>query len=286
MSISRPVALRIAVLAAPLFAGYAWISAEDDPDAVAAEMKRDIGRGAVARRVGPFVACGDLDAEAMERVTGTIGRSHEAFRKQFFATDADKPIRVYLFPTAASYEAYCSDRLGREASSPYGFYLSATRSLVMNIGTGTGTLVHEMAHALIDFDFPDIPSWFNEGFASLFEQCNLVDGKIRGLVNWRLKELRRGLQEDGTFLPFDRLTAFTGRDFYEKGSGFRYAEARYLCLYLQEKGLLETYYAKFRDARAQDPTGYATLKAVLPRPVADVEAEFVVWAKGLRLTPQ
>jgi len=45
--------------------------------------------------------------------------------------------------------------------------------------------------------------------------------------------------------------------------GFRYAQARYLCYYLQEKGLLAKYYHAFRAARAKDPTGYETLKAIL-----------------------
>lgn len=285
MFISRPVALRIAVLAAPLFAGYAWISAEDDPDAVAGEMKRDIGRGAAARRVGPFVACGDLDPDAMDRVTGTIDRARAAFAKQFFRTPPDKDLRVYLFPDAASYESFIRRKYVRPPSSPYGFYLPQSRSLVMNIGTGTGTLVHEMAHALADFDFPDIPAWFNEGFASLFEQSRFEDGKIRGLVNWRLKGLQKGLAE-GAFLPFEKLTSFTGREFYEGESGFRYAEARHLCLWLQEQGLLETYYAKFREARTTDPTGFVTLQAVLGRPVAEVEADIIEWAGKLRLSAQ
>ena len=37
----------------------------------------------------------------------------------------------------------------------------------MNIGTGGGTLVHELTHSLIAFDFPHVPDWFNEGLASL-----------------------------------------------------------------------------------------------------------------------
>ncbi len=284
LRLTAPVLLRIAVLAAPLAVGYACITAQENAGSIEQEMSRDIGRGAVARRVGRFVACGDLEPDAMERVTGTIDRARAAFAKQFFRTPPDKDLRVYLFPDASSYESFIQRKYARPPSSPYGFYLPQSRSLVMNIGTGTGTLVHEMAHALADFDFPDIPAWFNEGFASLFEQSRFENGKIRGLVNWRLKGLQKGLAE-GAFLPFERLTSYTGRAFYDGDSGFRYAEARYLCLWLQEQGLLETYYAKFREARTEDPAGFVTLKAVLGRPVADVEAEFVVWAKGLRLTP-
>jgi hypothetical protein len=41
-----------------------------------------------------------------------------------------------------------------------------------------------------------------------------------------------------------------------------YAQARYLLMYLQEKRLLTTYYARFRANFAEDPTGLKTLEAV------------------------
>jgi hypothetical protein len=45
--------------------------------------------------------------------------------------------------------------------------------------------------------------------------------------------------------------------------GTNYAQARYLCYYLQEKGLLARFYREFRANRKDDPTGYNTLKKVL-----------------------
>jgi len=38
-----------------------------------------------------------------------------------------------------------------------------------------------------------------------------------------------------------------------------YAQARYLMLYLQSRGLLESYYRQFTKNIASDPTGIATL---------------------------
>ena len=52
-------------------------------------------------------------------------------------------------------------------------------------------------------------------------------------------------------------------DFYGQATGVNYAQARYLLYYLQEKGLLFTFYKQFHANRKTDPSGYETLKSVL-----------------------
>jgi hypothetical protein len=42
-----------------------------------------------------------------------------------------------------------------------------------------------------------------------------------------------------------------------------YAQARYLCYYLQERRLLVKFYHEFAANSTRDPTGYKTLKRVL-----------------------
>ena len=51
---------------------------------------------------------------------------------------------------------------------------------MMNIGTGGGTLVHEIVHPFVAANFPHCPPWFNEGLGSLYEQCGEEDGRIHG----------------------------------------------------------------------------------------------------------
>jgi hypothetical protein len=59
----------------------------------------------------------------------------------------------------------------------------------------------------------------------------------------------------------------TDRDtFYNKDKGTNYGQARYLCYYLQEKGLLLKFYKEFVAHSKEDPSGYQTLKSVLAEP--------------------
>jgi hypothetical protein len=132
----------------------------------------------------------------------------------------------------------------------------------MNIATGGGTLVHEMVHAYVEANFPDCPAWFNEGLGSLFEQSDERDGHIVGLTNWRLAGLQQAIRR-GSVVPLHELVSTTSEQFYDDTRGTHYAAARYLLRDLQERWLLRKFYSDFRAARATDPTGWATLVAVL-----------------------
>ena len=66
-----------------------------------------------------------------------------------------------------------------------------------------------------------------------------------------------------TVPSFITLCSTTTNEFYRQDPGTNYSQARYLCFYLQEQGLLGEYFEKFRDSAADDPTGYITLCEVL-----------------------
>ena len=123
-------------------------------------------------------------------------------------------------------------------------------------------MAHEIVHPFVAANFPDCPAWFNEGLGSLYEQCAEKDGHIRGLTNWRLRGLQDAIRADRV-PSFEVLTATTDQEFYGEDPGTNYAQARYLCFYLQEKGLLRDFYADFLAARHADPSGIETLKATL-----------------------
>ena len=66
--------------------------------------------------------------------------------------------------------------------------------VVMNIATSGGTLVDEIVHPYMAANFPECPSWFNEGLASLYEQCGEENGRIHGDTNWRLAGLQKAIR--------------------------------------------------------------------------------------------
>jgi len=231
----------------------------------------------------PFVVIGDESKEQVKRrALRTIKWSVDLLKKAYFAKDPDHIIDIWLFKDKASYRKHTKELFGHNPSTPFGYYSSSERALIMNIATGGGTLVHEIVHPFVAANFPNCPAWFNEGLGSLYEQCRERDGRIVGLTNWRLAGLQKAIRV-GTVPRFETLLGTTEHDFYNRDRGTNYSQARYLCYYLQEKGLLRKYYKAFFAAREKDPTGYQTLVAILGRPDMDrFQAQWQEYVSKLR----
>jgi len=280
MSLFRTIGYCIGCLVLCLALGQGALA---DPYADAArDLRARLGDGFRYGRAEMFVCAGNLDADTFDGIVkGTIGEGAKLLWKQYFTKKPEYPIRVYLFKDGPSYRAYAKSLFGDTDVSYFGYYKPDKRALVMNIGTGGGTLVHEMVHALMEPDFPDAPTWFSEGLASLYEQCNYTDAGLVGLVNWRLPVLRDGLKAK-TALPLDKLVATTRAQFLDKNLGMHYAQARYFCQYLQYRGLLRQFYRGFRDGYAKDPTGAKTLEKLLHKPLPAIEEDWLAWVRTLK----
>lgn len=248
----------------------------------AAETRGRLGAGCAAIEHAPFVVAGDLSVDELERWhRRTIGPATRAMFHAYFRAVPDEPIVVLLFSCEETYTRYARQLFNEEGISVYGYYKPRERTLVMNIGTGGGTLVHELTHALIARDFPEVPDWFNEGLASLHEACRIRADEtgLDGVPNWRLPVLRKAI-EAGTLPPLRQLVSAT--NFRGEHEGRNYAQARYLCLFLQRRRVLGRYYAELRANHARDPNGAATLLAMFPdKSWDDLDAEFVAWVATL-----
>jgi len=211
----------------------------------------------------PFVVVGDESAAIVAlRAEQTVKWATARLKKMYFKKDPENIIDVWLFKDKASYEKHTWEIFSDKPDTPYGYSSSEHNALIMNIGTGGGTLVHEIVHPFMDTNFPDCPSWLNEGMGSLYEQSQGKGDEIIGLTNWRLAGLQEAIKK-GEVPSFKELTSTTTDEFYNKDRGTNYAQARYLCYYLQEKGLLTKFYHAFHAAQKEDPTGYQTLQSVL-----------------------
>jgi hypothetical protein len=211
---------------------------------------------------GPFVIAGDGSADRIARYRdGTVLAAARALRATYFEKQPTEPVLILLFERAEPYKRLAKKWFGDADVPHFGFFRRAERVMLMNVGTGTGTLVHELVHALIAPDFPDVPDWFNEGFASLYEQCSLSGDTIKGHENWRLPDLQEAIRKD-RLRPLEEM--IRDPQFYgDPLVGINYAQSRYLMFYLQEKGLLADYYRRFRENVKDDPSGLETLKQVL-----------------------
>jgi hypothetical protein len=258
------------LLCAVMIQGVLRISAAEETGLVARAdaLRRGVTGEFTVLVEPPFVVLGDeTPGEVKRRATGVVHWAVALLKKDFFPRDPDAIIEIWLFRDRASYERNLKTRWGEGPLSPYGFYSPRHHALFMNIATGGGTLVHEIVHPFLRANFPGCPPWFDEGLASLFEQSTERDGHIRGRVNWRLPGLQEVIR-GWRLLSFRALTALDAVEFYGDTGGYNvhYGQSRYLCYYLQERGLLRQFYAELLASRDADPTGYEALQRVLGAP--------------------
>ncbi len=230
----------------------------------------------------PFVLAGNVDAATLiEWYDETLRPSARALHTAYFSTFPHKAVSVLLFADEASYSHYASDLFGDERVSVYGYYKPDQHTLVLNAATGRGTLVHELTHALASFDFPEMPDWFNEGLASLHEECRFrADGSdLDGLPNWRLPGLQKAIRR-GSLRSLPAL--LMEPDFRGSQIGLNYAHARYFCMFMQKCGVLTEFYRRLKCTCKQDPRGLHAVRAVFGNPTWEaLDARFQQWVLTL-----
>lgn len=241
--------------------------------------KRLAGEGFTVVVEPPFVVVGDESpAKVRARASGFLRWTITLLEKDWFDKQPEQIIEVWLFKNERTYRRGAKRFFDDEPETPFGYYSPADRALVMNIGPGAGTLSHELVHPYMEANFPDVPAWFNEGVASLYEQPREREGKLVGTTNWRLPGLQRQLR-DADSPGLAALLATSTEEFY--GADYdAYAMARFLCQYLQDHGKLYTFYQRF--VASEDLTGKAALEEVLGMSLSEFEPRWRTWVLGLR----
>ncbi len=211
----------------------------------------------------PFVVIGNgTQQQVAAHARRTVHWTVTLLMRDFFLKDPDEILDIWVFEDEASYRYYAKQIFNDFPDTLYGYYSPSSGALVMNIGLGGGTLVHEIVHPFIETNFPDCPPWFNEGLGSLYEWPEDIDGRIYGVVNWRLSGLVQDIRA-GRLGSFRRLMNLNQRQFYSEDTGANYAQSRYLLQYLQYKRKLRPYYHAFVKNHRTDPSGIHTLKQIL-----------------------
>jgi hypothetical protein len=249
-----------------------------------AKLQKRVPEGFTVIIQPPFVVLGDEAPEEVQRhALQTVKWAVDKLKQDYFQRDPDEIIDIWLFRDGDSYTNHSRLLFHETPTSRFGYYSEQHHALIMNIGTGGGTLVHEIVHPFMRANFPACPPWFNEGLASLYEASSEKNGHIQGSINWRLKGLEKAIRE-GKTISFQKLTSMTEAEFYG-GETYsqHYAQARYLCYYLQEKGLLVKFFQQFVAAAKEDHTGYNTLGRVLgERDMAAFQKKWEAFVLGIR----
>lgn len=221
---------------------------------------------------------------AFEQSVSLMRSSMAGYLNHRFGKKPAHAISVYLFPSGAPYEAFCKQQYGAPCIAHYGFYQPANRYMVMNAGLGLGTLTHEIVHPLVEADFPEAPTWLNEGIASVFEAPVITKpGEIHGVKNWRHPRLKRAMtsasEKDRARL--DALFGMKDETFRGDGEDLHYALARYVCQWLDERGKLWPFYQRWRDTVATDPTGVKAFTEVVGVSPTEANASWSKWTLAL-----
>ena len=246
-------------------------------------LKPNVPKGFTIVLQRPFVVIGDERPGMVRyRAERTVKWFVDRIRRLYFKKDPPRIYDIWLFKNDKSYRKFAEELFNDRPDTPFGYCSDEHGALIMNIGTGGGTLCHEIVHAFIASNFPDCPAWFNEGLASLYEQCTSRGDSVAGLTNWRLKGLKEKIKA-GNLPSFKALLSATSYQFYHMPKGDNYAQARYLCYYLQEKGLLVEFYKAFERNSKREPSGYETLKNVLNQSdMDDFKKRWEKWVLKLR----
>ena len=217
----------------------------EDCQTVADQLQQQLSREWNVVIHEPFVIAGDCGTEQLDRChRETIAPTAQALAVQYFDLHPAWPITVVLCSSDESHRE-CNQQLHERARSEYsGIYSRSQHRVIVNIATGEGTLAHELTHALAHADFPDMPEWLDEGLASLYEECEFsADGlHLVGQENWRGVVVRQALKTG----RLRTLVEMAGEPFAKQDASVEYAQARYFCLYLQQRHLLEPFYRKCR----------------------------------------
>ena len=227
-----------------------------------------------------FILRGRLSKEMAAQAI-SLARAVQRDVARRFLGEGDKsllpPVDLCLFATTASHRAFANAVFGdAEKHSDLGFYYPGERVVAANLGWSLGNLRHEMAHALLGDDFPEIPSWLNEGFGALYGTAAQGKDGFFFLVNYRLKDLRAA-RAAGTLPDLAALAASDPRDVYGDGAPAFYGLSRYLLLFLEAQGRLKDFYVQMK---AEPPTRARQVKLLerfvdFPR--------FLAWTETLKM---
>ena len=197
-----------------------------------------------------------------------------------------------ILPTRDDFTTWVARRYGQEAleglSTIGGAYTHDNKQLIaMDLG---GTLRHEFFHILHWRSMTRLgqrhPVWVMEGLCSLVEDYDLgPEGQIIPATSWRTNLIKRR-EKIGKLFKIDQFVQVSQTKFTGTVPLAHYAQARAIFLFLHQRGKLKEWYAHYTATYADDPTGLASLQAVLALTPKEFDREFREWVRALPEVPE
>jgi hypothetical protein len=214
-----------------------------------------------------------------------VRRALPALYSGRFSTRPTRPITIYLFEDAGSYEAFCHARYGHPCTSPLGFYESEAREIVADQHYGVTTVLHELVHAILEADFPEAPRWLSEAISAMYETPVISGAEIHGATGWRLPWLRSALQSPARheLASLDALFSMRPDAFQGPDALTAYSVARFACLWLDSpsQDRLWRFYQMWRDHFGEDPTGEKSFAAAVGQTPHEANDAWRKWVRSL-----
>ena len=208
-------------LALAVIALVATAASADGPPAPAVE---GAWRGT---EVPGFVVYGNVDESKLYEVANGLAhlRAVLAHTAAALETGSERPIPVFAFKSAAELKAFTQKDLDGVFVSAYGYRAIA---LDMTARGASASVYHELVHHVVHRNFGDVPLWFNEGIAGVYETFRC--GTSTATVGWVHRD-ELAWFESHALLPVKRLAAVTASDAdynEDERAGTFYLESRLL----------------------------------------------------------
>ncbi|HRE41300.1 MAG TPA: hypothetical protein PLG90_08185 [Ignavibacteria bacterium] len=230
-----------------------------------------------------FVVFSNLGEELTYKlIDNDIRNVYDAMYKNYLTVKPQKVTGVFLFKNFTEYMNFSTEYIDipEDDLSPFGYYKISKNVVVVRYIDWKGSLPHEITHALIQIDFPNISSWFDEGIGTLHERASIVDGKLIGKHNERLRALKRAIN-DGRFTGIEEMMRTSDENFYGKNSPLYYAIARYVTGYLQHLGLLEKFYKTYKSTVFNDRSGVSQLEKLLGKNISEISDDITEYVLSI-----
>ncbi|HZN56007.1 MAG TPA: hypothetical protein VFB67_11885 [Candidatus Polarisedimenticolaceae bacterium] len=139
-----------------------------------------------------FVVIGPQDERSLREVARRLATLRLILGKlgSGLDTGGERPIPVFVFPRAEAFAPYAPAGGGTKELGGYFAMAYGYRGIAIDFSApdGYGAVYHELVHHVVRRNFGDVPTWFDEGIAGVYEsfECGPASATIGRMPRSRL----------------------------------------------------------------------------------------------------